>query len=232
LGKGFYNQKSRICTKLEVFVIYNYNRYFLSNGKFSQTTISNFATMKELIEYILQFGNLNKQQIDLIISKAKELDLQKDEYFSVAEQIPKQVGFIVEGVIRGCYYTKKGEEITRCFISENSLVADYVNFEASTSSSEYLQACTNCRLVVFSKQNWEELSQIIVDWDNIKNKMVQICMYQKSRKGPVISQDATTRYLEFMENHPTLINRIPLAYIASYLGVTQQSLSRIRKNIR
>jgi hypothetical protein len=110
-------------------------------------------------------------------------------------------------------------------------VADYVNLEANASSSEYLQACTNCKLLVFSKQNWEELSQTIVGWDNIENKMVQICMFQKSRKGPVISQDATTRYLEFMENYPLLVNRIPLAYIASYLGVTQQSLSRIRKNI-
>lgn len=187
--------------------------------------------MKELIQYILQFGDLNKQQIDLVLSKAKEIKLQKDEYFSEAGKIPRQVAFIIEGVIRGCYYNNKGEEITRCFVSENSLVVDYVNFEANTVSSEYLQACTDCRLIVFSKQNWDELSKIIVNWDNIKNKMVQICMYQKSRKGPVISQSATTRYLDFLENYPSLINRIPLTYIASYLGVTQQSLSRIRKNI-
>ncbi|RFS17114.1 Crp/Fnr family transcriptional regulator [Emticicia sp. C21] len=188
--------------------------------------------MKELIDYILQFGNLNKQQIDLIISKAKEVKLRKDEYFSEAGTIPRQVGFVVEGVVRGCYYNNKGEEITRCFISENNLVVDYVNFEANTASSEYLQASTPCKLIVFSAQNWEELSQTIIGWDAIKNKMVQKCMYQKSRKNPVISQDATTRYLEFLENYPTLTNRVPLAYIASYLGVTQQSLSRIRKNIR
>jgi CRP-like cAMP-binding protein len=173
--------------------------------------------MKELIEYILQFGNLNKQQIDLVEKRIVKIDLQKDEYFSEAGKIPKQVSFVVEGVIRGCYYNNKGEEITRCFISENNLTVDYVNFEANTTSSEYLQACTDCKLIVFSKQHWEELSHTIVGWDNIKNKMVQICMYQKSRKGPVISQDATTRYLEFMENYPSLINRIPLAYIASYL---------------
>jgi len=85
--------------------------------------------------------------------------------------------------------------------------------------------------MVFSKQSWEELSQIINPWDAIKSKMVQLCMHQKSRKNPVISQDATTRYLEFLENHPYLVNRIPLAYVASYLGVTQQSLSRIRKSL-
>ncbi len=188
--------------------------------------------MEELIEYILKFGSLNKQQIELIVTKGKSLTIKKDNYFSEAGKIPKQVGFIIDGVIRGCYYNNRGEEITRCFITENSLVCDYVNFEANTSSTEYLQAATDCSLIVFSQKDWEELSHIIVGWDNIKNKMVQLCMYQKSRKGPVISQDATTRYLEFLENYPTIINRIPLSYIASYLGVTQQSLSRIRKNIR
>ncbi len=188
--------------------------------------------MDELITYILQFGSLNQQQIELLISKGKLLQLKRDDYFSEAGKIPRQVGFVVEGVVRGCYYNNKGEEITRCFISENSLVCDYVNFESNVSSSEYLQAITDCQLIVFSKNDWEELSQIIVGWDTIKNKMVQLCMYQKSRKNPVISQDASTRYLEFMENYPSLINRIPLSHIASYLGVTQQSLSRIRKNIR
>lgn len=188
--------------------------------------------MKELIEYILQFGNLNKQQIDLITSRATEIELRKDDYFSEAGKIPRQVGFVVDGVVRGCYYNNKGEEITRCFIPENNMAVDYPNFETNSASAEYLQASTNCKLMVFSKQNWDELSHTIVNWDNIKNKMVQKCLYQKSRKSPVISQDATTRYLEFLENYPTLTNRVSLAYIASYLGVTQQSLSRIRKSIR
>lgn len=185
-----------------------------------------------MIQYVLQFGTLNQQQIELIISKGKLLEIKKDKYFSEAGKIPKQVGFVAKGIIRGCYYNNKGEEITRCFMNENSLVCDYVNFESNTISSEYLQAITDCSVFVFSRKDWEELSNTIVGWDNIKNKMVQLCMYQKSRKGPVVSQDATTRYLAFMENYPSLINRIPLSYIASYLGITQQSLSRIRKNIQ
>ncbi|MCK0162100.1 Crp/Fnr family transcriptional regulator [Allomuricauda sp. F6463D] len=187
--------------------------------------------MDELINYLLEFGQLNQRQIDLIKRKVEIATLDKGEYFSEAGKIPRQVAFVVEGIFRGCYYNNKGEEITRCFIQENSIMCDYVNFEANTVSSDYIQACTDCTLIVFSRQNWEELSQIIVEWDAIKSKMVQICMYQKSRKNPVISQDATTRYLKFIENYPSLVNRIPLSYISSYLGVTQQSLSRIRKNI-
>ncbi len=188
--------------------------------------------MDKLIEYILQFGNLNRQQTDLIASKAKELELRKDEYFSEAGKIPRQVGFVLDGVVRGCYYNNKGEEITRCFIPENNLVVDYINFETNTASAEYLQAGSDCKLIIFSKQDWDELSHTIVGWDSIKSNMVQKCLYQKSRKSPVVSQDATTRYLEFLENYPTLTNRVALSHIASYLGITQQSLSRIRKNIR
>src|SRR5690554_2028880 len=128
--------------------------------------------MEEMIQYVLQFGMLNKQQIELITSKGKLLEVKKENYFSEAGKIPKQVGFIVGGVIRGCYYNNKGEEITRCFINESSFVCDYINFETNTTSSEYLQAITDCSLVVFSKKDWEELSHIIVGWDNIKNKMV------------------------------------------------------------
>jgi len=187
--------------------------------------------MEEFIAYILQFGNLNKHQIDLVLSKAQELHLPKDSYFSEAGKVPSKAGFVVKGVLRGCYYNNQAEEITRCFISENSIIFDYINFQGNSVSSEYIQACTDCKLIVFSKKDWEELSQIIVQWDAMKNKMIQLCMHQKSRKGPVVSQDGTTRYLEFLKNYPLLVNRIPLIYIASYLGVTQQSLSRIRKNI-
>lgn len=228
-------RKIHLCTRPWV-ITHNAGKpatwHFLPNGKHSPAPFANFGRMKELTEYILQFGNLNKQQMDLITSKVREITLCKGGYFSEAGKIPRQVGFVVDGVIRGCYYNNKGEEITRCFIAENNLVVDYVNFESNSASSEYLQACTDCRLIVFSKQDWEELSHTIVDWDTIKNKMVQKCLYQKSRKSPVISQDATTRYEEFLENHPTLIHRIALSHIASYLGITQQSLSRIRKNMR
>lgn len=143
--------------------------------------------MEELIAYILKFGSLNKQQIDLVASKVKQIELDKNEYFSEAGKIPRQVGFVLNGVVRGCFYNNKGEEITRCFISENNLAVDYVNFETNNASAECIQASTDCKLIVFSKQDWDELSHTIVGWDNIKNKMVQQCLYQKSRKSPVIS---------------------------------------------
>ena len=84
--------------------------------------------MEALIDYLLQFGNLNKQQIDFITSKSTELALRKEEYFSEAGKIAKQVGFILDGILRICYYNNKGEEITKYFIDENNFVVDLDSF--------------------------------------------------------------------------------------------------------
>lgn len=189
--------------------------------------------MDEFLEYVLRFGTLNKQQIELIASKATELELRKDDYFSEAGKIPRQVGFLLQGIFRFCYYNNKGEEVTNYLIDENHFVTDYQNFEAGMASSEYVQAVTDARLLVFSKRDWDELSDTIIGWDLIVAKIVQKCLVLKvERRSPLVSEDATTRYLSFIEKFPNLANRVPLSYIASYLGITQQSLSRIRKNIR
>lgn len=189
--------------------------------------------MKEFIEYLLQFGDLNQQQLDLISKKATELNLQKDEYFSEAGKIAQQVGFILDGIVRICYYNNKGEEITTYFIDENNLIVDFESFENDISSSVYVQATTDCKLLVFSKKDWRELLETIIPWEGIVHKIISKKMRQKvNRISRLVSEDATTRYLEFLEIYPNVVNRVPLSYVASYLGVTQSSLSRIRKNIR
>lgn len=189
--------------------------------------------MKEFVDYILQFGDLNKQQIDLIISKATTVELQKGDYFSEAGKVPMKVGFILDGVFRFCYYNNNGDEITHFFVEENSFVIDYQKFEANMPASEYVQAVTNSKLLVFSKKDWDDLLNTIVGWDIMVAKIYKKCLLDTiERRSPLVSEDASTRYLSFMKKFPNLVNRIPLSYVASYLGITQQSLSRIRKNIR
>lgn len=189
--------------------------------------------MNQLIDYILQFGSLNHQQIELISKKATELTLPKDAYFSEAGKVSRQVGFIMEGIVRVCYYNNRGEEITKYFIEENNLVVDLASFDNDIPSTSYVQAVTDCRIMVFSKQDWDDLLNTIVGWDTVVRKITSKALLQKvARISPLVSEDATTRYLSFMERYPNLINRIPLSYLASYLGMTQSSLSRIRKNIR
>ena len=189
--------------------------------------------MEKFIEYVLQFGNLNKRQIDLVKNKATEIALRKDDYFWEAGKSVKQIGFLTDGVLRVYYYNNKGEEITRYFIDENHLILSGNTVEEVFIPSEYLSAVTDCKMIVFSKQDWKDIAETIIGWDNIVQKIITKYHSEKmSRRSELVSQDATERYLDFIEKFPTLVNRVPLSFIASYLGITQSSLSRIRKNIR
>lgn len=189
--------------------------------------------MDELFAYLLQFGSLNQQQLELIASKATPLTLRKDEYFLEAGQVGRRVGFVLAGVLRICYYNNKGQDITRNFAAERDLLADPRGLEYGLASAEYVQAITDCRLLVFAKRDWDELAHTIVGWTDMVHKMTSRHLMEKlARISPLVAQDATTRYLEFIRNYPRLANRVPLAYLASFLGITPSSLSRIRKNIR
>ena len=189
--------------------------------------------MKEFINYLLQFGQLNQQQIDLINSKGVFKEIKKDEYFQEAGKIPREVGFLTEGIIRICYYNNKGDEITKYFIDENNLIVDINSYNQNIPSSGYIQAITDCKFIVLSKEEIKNLSITILIWDDLINKIMNKALIEKVNKiSPMLAEDATERYRNFFTKFPTLANRIPLSYLASYLCITQSSLSRIRKNIR
>lgn len=189
--------------------------------------------MEVLIHYLLQFGNLNTQQIDLIKSKAVSRQLKKDEYYQEAGKIPREIIFITEGIMRICYYNHKGDEITKYFIDENNFLADINSYNQEIPSTEYVQAVTDCTYLSLSKTAMKELSMTIIEWDTIVSKITAKGLADKVNKiSPMMAEDATERYLSFLEKFPAIANRIPLSYVASYLGITQSSLSRIRKNIR
>lgn len=189
--------------------------------------------MDTLINYLLQFGNLNQQQIDLIKSKVVVKEIKKDEYYHEAGKTPREIIFLTDGIMRVCYYNNKGEEVTKYFMDENHFVADINSYNQGIPSTEYIQAITDCSYLVFSKAAMKELSMTIIEWDAIVSKITAKALAEKVNKiSSMMTEDAKERYLSFFEKFPKLANRIPLSHLASYLGITQSSLSRIRKGIR
>ncbi|SFF37359.1 Crp/Fnr family transcriptional regulator [Spirosoma endophyticum] len=189
--------------------------------------------MEQMINYLLQFGNLNPTQIELIKSKATVKTTKKEVFYHEAGQIQREVIFLTEGIMRICYYNNSGVEITKYFIDENHFMADVYSLNTGIPSTEYAQAVTDCAYVVLSKRAMEELSMTIIGWDAIIAKVTAKGMADKvNRISVMLSEDATERYLKLLSDFPNLANRVPLSYLASYLGITQSSLSRIRRNIQ
>jgi CRP-like cAMP-binding protein len=189
--------------------------------------------MEQLINYLLQFGHLNQQQVELLKTKVTLKTIKSGEYYQEAGKVVREVIFLTDGIMRICYYNNKGDEITKYFFDENHFIADLNSLNLGIPSAEYIQAVTDCKYLVLSKSTLEELSMTIIGWDAIVAKITAKGMLDKiNRISPMMADDAKERYLKFLTGFPALANRIPLSYLASYLGITQSSLSRIRRHVR
>lgn len=188
--------------------------------------------MEELINSILRYGTLKSQDTELIKIKAQLKIIKKDDCFLETGKIARQVGFVTEGILRVCYYDKDGTDITRAFIPENHFALNVASFNHQTPSEVSFKAVSNCKLLVFSEKDLSDLSAAIPGWQEIMSKISTTALSNKLKiTNNMLIQDAKTRYLEFMKIYPGLANQIPLSALASYLGIRQSSLSRIRKNI-
>ncbi len=185
-----------------------------------------------LEDLLLHFHHFTPQQLQFIRSQAVEKTFPAGAYFSEAGRVAQEVGFIVQGIFRVCYFDREGNEITKYFLEENNFIVDLQSYQYQLPSTEYVQAVTDVQALVFSAQGWQQLGHTIVDWPRVESNLITRALLEKiNRRSPLVSTAAATRYEQFLATFPALANRIPLAQLASYIGVTPQSLSRIRKNI-
>lgn len=189
--------------------------------------------MEQLIKFLLLFGQLNEEQIAFIKTQAEDLYLAKNDYFSEAGKISRRVGFVVQGAMTVSYYNNRGDEVVHHFVDENQFFVDLESFNSNMSSTVYVKAVTDCKLLIFTSSNWQNLSATIINWDAIVNKITTRTLLNKVNALRLVSGgDATARYQEFLVQFPGLANKVPLTSIASYLGITPTSLSRIRASLK
>ncbi|MCK8495985.1 Crp/Fnr family transcriptional regulator [Spirosoma sp. RP8] len=187
--------------------------------------------MEELFTYLAQFGYLNAQQRELIRIRAKRRTIAKGAYFAEAGKISNQIGYVTDGIFRVCYYDKRGDSFTRYFVYENRFVVDINSFRDELPSAEYIEAITDCDLWVFSRKDFNQLSTLISEWPGMFANITLHALENKLKfTSNMLVQDAQQRYQNFLDHYPGLANRVPLTMLASYLGITPSSLSRIRRN--
>jgi CRP-like cAMP-binding protein len=139
--------------------------------------------------------------------------------------------FIESGAIR-YYQMKDGEEITGGFFLEGSGYTDLDSFLSNSFSKQTAQAIECSSLLFITKLDLEKLYQEVPKFERIARILTEEAFIDLRKKADnFILLDAKKRYLDLLKNRPELTRRIPQHYIASYLGIKPQSLSRIRKNL-
>lgn len=167
--------------------------------------------------------------MDTILSVFEPREISKGEFFLKSGKTCRQMAFIRSGYLR-MYDIVDGKEITFWIGSEGKFITSLSSFVFETTSIWNIQAVTNCELYVISRENHFKLCKTEPKWLEFDNLLLAHSFALLERS--MFSQLHTTakqRFQNLLSEEPSLFKYVPLHYIASMLGITPESLSRLRK---
>ncbi|MEN6349758.1 MAG: Crp/Fnr family transcriptional regulator [Syntrophomonas sp.] len=186
-----------------------------------------------LFEYIANLINTKvpEEEKKEIIKIFKPRKLNKKDLFIKEGDIPDCIAFNVSGLLR-CYYIDiNGNDVTKYFCFEGSMLS-YLGLVLRKESKYYIEALEDCLLLCADYNPFENLiNNSYFALKIIKTFLEQTLIYKEERESSFLLENATERYINLINAFPDIEERINLGYIASYLGVSQVSLSRIRKKL-
>jgi len=183
-------------------------------------------------QYLQSFHIFHTDEIETLLKLSKQKTINKMDYFIREGDVCKEVAFVLSGTLRSFYISTKIEEITYCITFPNNLLTAYSSFITGQPTEENIQAITTVELLVISKSEIDKLAQHSTNWVKF-SKIIAEQQYIELEKRifQLQKNNALKRYTDLLNNQPEYIQQIPLQYLASYLGITQRHLSRIRKEI-
>jgi CRP-like cAMP-binding protein len=186
---------------------------------------------EKLLDYVNQHAvsPLTSEDEVLIIAAFQPKKLRKKQYFLQEGEVCKYGGFIVKGAMRQYSVDDKGvEHIVHLYI-ENYWASDRESAIMLTPSKYYIEAWEDTELLIITRAEMLDLIQKIPSIAQMTRLMDERSFIASQRRlNSTISNTAEKRYKEFADNHPQFIQRFPQHFIASFLGITKETLSRIR----
>lgn len=158
--------------------------------------------------------------------------VQKRDVFLKQGQKCFYLYYILNGFVRVYYYDLEGNEITHWFCDKDSLITSPFSFVKQEKNILFFEALEDTKLILISSNQLEKLIRHQPKLgEAFRHINAEFAMVLSRRIMSIHTETAEERYLKLMKEHPLLFQKAKLSHIASFLGVTQQSLSRIRKNL-
>lgn len=187
--------------------------------------------MEEIKKYIDTISPMNNSDWTFFSSKLQEKKITKNTVLLKTGKVENYLSFISKGILR-FYIPKPEADLTFGFLFDNEFVTGYDSFISQTPSEYQIETLTETVLWRISKKDLEEVYEKTNNGNIIGRKMAENMFLIKSKREiSLLNKTAEERYLDLFVDRPKLLQQIPLKYIASYIGVTPQALSRIRKRI-
>jgi CRP-like cAMP-binding protein len=184
----------------------------------------------KLLYYINKWSNITKEDEAIILSTFEPVSIQKKKDLLVSGQVCDYLYFITKGCLRSFYVDAKGIEHVYQIRMDNNWIGDIDSYFTRQKSKYNIEALENSHLLRISVDRFE---QLFIEIPNLE-RYFRI-LFQKAyinalnRLSSTMWDTAIDRYNEMLKENPEIFQRVPLVHIASYLGITPESLSRIRR---
>jgi CRP-like cAMP-binding protein len=183
------------------------------------------------IGYLSHFHPVSKECATYLKKQAFETRLKKYDLLHQSGTVCPYIYFVIKGILRG-YIVDNRKNITTWVTAENQLISSIRGFLLQLPTPENIEALEECHLLTLHHSDLEYAYQHFPEFNVVGRKIAEYYYtFAEDRAFICRLSKATDRYNYFMINNSHLINRIPLTYIASYLGISLETLSRIRSGL-
>jgi CRP-like cAMP-binding protein len=188
---------------------------------------------KALDEYINRFVHLTEDEKNALENIITSRIILRKEHFAEINKVCTKALFADRGYFRFYHLDSYGNEITSDFYFAPNFITSYTSFITGEPSFVNVQAMVDMEVLEFQKSDMNELYKRYPNIERLGRLIAEsVAITSEKHLFLLLNQTAEMRYKTLMERNPEYVNTIPLQYIASYLGITKETLSRMRKSIR
>jgi CRP-like cAMP-binding protein len=189
-------------------------------------------TQPHFLKNIFTDGNFSADEQETILSKFTAAAFKKNDYLLFEGKVENFYWFVQEGYIRSFVVDIAGNDISTNFYTTGDVVIDWASFFLRSPTRENIQALTDCTCWQLDFENFQQLFHSIRSFrEQGRTNLVNSYFSLKSKSIAMIADEAKDRYVNLLQHKPHILQNVSLKHIATYLGITDTSLSRIRKEI-
>jgi len=187
--------------------------------------------IRGLKTYIQQLVEISDEEIVSFVQSTTKVTYKKGVYFSTPDKPYAFIGFVAKGLFRSYVIDKEGKEVVLDFVGENNIITSFESIIYDQFVPVYIQAIENSDVYTMSREEFIQFWKNDAKWKECLQKQTESAIQvSKRRYMSLLVDDAKTRYLNFLNDYKPFANRIKLAYVASFLGILPETLSRIRSS--
>lgn len=182
--------------------------------------------------YLSSIGGLSAEKMKLSAQFFKPICLKKGDFFIREDETCRYIGFIASGAVKAYATDKEGKENITCFKFENEFVTSFPEFVRQEKSKKSFRAIEDCIIYRISYPDYQDLLGQVIAW----NEVIKLVMEQEYNQKELYllnynNKSAVDKCHHILANEPMLVQRIATQDLASYLGITQRSLTRVKGQI-